>query len=55
MAIITYEHHGVTVFVEEKLKGTHRDHCLCFRCDSFKPGTPRELPQGAEALPALRG
>ena len=40
MAIVTYEHHGVTVFVEEKLKGTHRDHCLCFKCDSFKPGSP---------------
>jgi hypothetical protein len=43
-SIVTYEHHGATVFVDEKLKGTHRQHCLCFKCDSFKPGSPNNCP-----------
>jgi hypothetical protein len=34
-----YTHHGVTVSVFSHLKGKHRDHCLCFRCLHFKPGT----------------
>jgi hypothetical protein len=44
MAIVTYEHHGATVFVDEGLKGKHREHCLCWRCESFKPGTPENCP-----------
>jgi len=40
MAIETYEHHGVAVFVNSELKGTHRAHCLCYQCESFHPGTP---------------
>lgn len=35
--IIKYEHHGNLVFVDENLKGKHREHCLCFRCLKFKP------------------
>jgi len=35
-----YEHHGVYVWVEERLKGTHRDHCLCYRCGKFNPDGP---------------
>ncbi len=35
--ITTYIHHGVSVSVDEKLKGKHREHCLCFRCERFKP------------------
>jgi hypothetical protein len=35
MKYIQYEHHGKTVWVREDLKGTHRDHCLCFSCDKF--------------------
>ncbi len=39
--IITYEHHGATVSVQEENKGKHREHCLCFQgCSRFKPGTP---------------
>ena len=34
-----YEHHGCEVWVEKKLKGKHRDHCLCWNCQSFKPDT----------------
>ena len=45
MAIVTYEHHGTTVFVDERLKGRHREHCLCFRCENFKPGTPDNCPK----------
>jgi len=39
MNIIVYEHHGNRVAVQEELKGTHREHCLCYGCDNFKPGT----------------
>lgn len=34
-----YEHHGKSVVVDKDLKGTHRSHCLCFRCANFQPGT----------------
>ena len=45
---IQYEHYGNTVWVEEKLKGKHRDHCLCFSCERFKPNQPKncEIAQG---------
>jgi len=33
-----YEHHGHTVSVQTDLRGRHRDHCLCCRCDHFHPG-----------------
>lgn len=36
-----YEHHGKNVFVHADLKGRHREHCLCYDCDLFKPGTPQ--------------
>ena len=40
---IEYEHHGTKVWVREDLKGKHREHCLCFSCDKFKPaGAPEE-------------
>jgi len=44
--IIQYDHtfgngRTATVSVDEDLKGTHREKCLCFRdCVHFKPGTP---------------
>jgi hypothetical protein len=38
--IIKYKHHGVEVYVDEYLQGTHRENCLCFRCARFKPNTP---------------
>jgi hypothetical protein len=34
-----YEHHGTTVWVREDLRGQHRDHCLCFDCKRFHPGS----------------
>lgn len=36
--IIQYQHHGCLVNVDEGLKGKHRDHCLCWRCEKFRPG-----------------
>lgn len=36
--ITQYEHHEWNVFVDEELKGKHREHCLCFKCKRFKPG-----------------
>lgn len=39
--IISYEHHGKEVYVQENLKGKHTEHCLCFQnCKFFKPGKP---------------
>jgi hypothetical protein len=32
-----YKHHGRNVFVRSDLKGTHREHCLCFSCQKFTP------------------
>jgi hypothetical protein len=40
MAFEQHEHHGATIRVDSELKGQHRNHCLCFKCGSFKPGTP---------------
>lgn len=37
---VQYEHHGTLVWVDEELKGKHREHCLCFSCKHFKPGLP---------------
>ena len=43
--IEVYQHHGTPVFVDEELKGKHREHCLCFRgCVRFKPGMPENCP-----------
>lgn len=39
-----YEHHGEQVWVDSELKGQHRNHCLCFKCDNFKPSTPDNCP-----------
>lgn len=38
--VITYNHYGTLVSVDEELKGKHREHCLCFRCSEFSPNTP---------------
>jgi hypothetical protein len=35
--IVSYKHHGHTVFVDERLKGRHREFCLCYKCDRFHP------------------
>ena len=32
-----YEHHGQEVAVQAHLKGKHREHCLCYQCDKFRP------------------
>jgi hypothetical protein len=46
--ITTYEHHGATVFVDEGLRGSHRGHCLCWRCASFHPGQASNCPIAQE-------
>lgn len=35
-----YVHHGNDVWVDIDLRGKHRDHCLCFKCELFNPGLP---------------
>jgi hypothetical protein len=37
MNIEKYEHHQGVVSVRSDLKGKHRDHCLCYHCEKFKP------------------
>jgi len=39
--IVSYVHHNPDrpVFVDEALKGKHRDNCLCFCCNKFHPGS----------------
>jgi hypothetical protein len=40
-----YEHHGRTVFAISRLRGKHRDNCLCFQnCAKFKPNQPDNCP-----------
>ena len=34
-----YIHHEALVCVDSRLKGKHRDNCLCFKCRYFKPNT----------------
>jgi hypothetical protein len=46
---IQYEHHGAEVFVRAEDQGKHRLHCLCFRCNRFKPGAEDNCPL-AQAL-----
>lgn len=41
MKIERYNHHGRDVAVIASVRGTHREHCLCFQgCRFFKPGLP---------------
>ncbi len=44
----TYEHYGTNVKVRADLKGLHRDHCLCYKCEEFAPGTKRNCPIAVE-------
>ena len=37
MSYVKYNHHGRNVWVREDLKGEHIGHCLCYKCDNFKP------------------
>ena len=44
MKIIRYDHtfsneKTMNVAVFEDLKGRHKEHCLCFSCGKFQPGT----------------
>lgn len=32
-----YSHHGVMVSVRSRLKGRHREFCLCYDCGRFTP------------------
>lgn len=42
-----YVHHGKEVAVQPHLKGKHREHCLCYGCDKFKP----DATNGADQCP----
>ncbi len=44
MIIERYVHHGQVVYVRSDLKGRHREHCLCFTCNKFKPGREGHCP-----------
>ncbi len=33
-----YFHHATKVWVRSKLKGKHREYCLCFACERLHPG-----------------
>jgi len=52
--IIWYEHHDRLVAVDEDLKGKHREHCLCFRCSSFKPDRPENCDLAEQNYRACR-
>lgn len=40
-----YNHHGKPeVWVRADLRGKHRDHCLCYDCKRFRPGTAKNCP-----------
>jgi len=48
--LVIYQHHTHAVYVDESLKGKHRQHCLCFRCGNFKPTQPELNCRIAEVL-----
>jgi hypothetical protein len=54
MSIEKYEHDAGVVSVCSDLKGRHRDHCLFYHCERFKPGTPRQVRDRPGGLPQLR-
>lgn len=43
-----YEHHGACVWVQSELKGKHREHCLCWKCEKLKPGANDNCPIAQE-------
>jgi hypothetical protein len=48
--IVKYTHNGRDVFVDEALKGRHRDHCLCYQCAKFHPNDSERNCRIANAL-----
>ncbi len=48
-----YEHHGAIVAVDSKLKGKHKQHCLCWRCVWFDPANREDNCPIANELYAL--
>jgi len=38
--ILSYVHHGKTMYVRQDLKGHHKDYCLCYSCEKMTPGKP---------------
>ena len=43
-----YEHHSKLVWVDKKLRGTHRSHCLCWSCKDFRPGLEENCERAKE-------
>ena len=47
---IKYDHHGTVVFSSEDTVGAHRDFCLCYRCERFKPTSEPDNCSIAQSL-----
>lgn len=41
---LRYNHHGRIVAVRIDLVGRHKDFCLCYSCEKFKPDMPENCP-----------
>jgi hypothetical protein len=48
-----YIHHGRNVTVLSKVKGQHREYCLCFQCSHYLPISERQQCHQAALLFAL--
>lgn len=44
MKYTQYNHHGETVWVKTEQKGRHKEHCLCYACEKFHPGSEDNCP-----------
>lgn len=42
---IKYNHHGADVSVRSDLQGKHRQYCLCWSCQKFKPNSEENCPK----------
>ena len=36
---VKYNHHNSDRYVREDLIGKHKEYCLCYSCEKFKPNT----------------
>ena len=48
-----YKHHDTWVWVDDSLLGIHKMHCLCYKCDLFKPNNRADNCKIANAVYAL--
>ena len=45
-----YIHHGKEVWVQDDLKGQHRENCLCYKCKKYTPDDRENCCPIANAL-----